>query len=111
MRGGNDLRTQRDRGAILDGSLDRSLFGEARGSSAILVTTTTVTTYPVAAGAFYAANPTEIDGAESEGTAATYTPDTTTVLYVLNVGTQIPPAGTQVVAHLVGGRNVFRYDG
>ena len=65
------------------------------------------TTYPTTAGAFYASNPTEIDGSEVEGGAASYTADATQVVYVLNVGTQIPPAGTRVVAHAVGGRWVF----
>ena len=67
----------------------------------VLVTTTTVTTYPSTAASFYASNPTEIDGGEVEGGAASYTADTTQVVYALNVGTQVPPAGTRVVAHAV----------
>ena len=70
-----------------------------------------MTTYPTAAGVFYAANPTEIDGSEVEGGAATYTADTSQVIYCLNTGTAIPPVGTRVVAEAVGGRWVFRYDG
>ncbi len=77
----------------------------------LLVTTTTVTTYPTTASAFFASNPTEIDGTETEGNAASYTPDTSQVVYAFNVGTQIPPAGTRVVVQAVGGRWVFRYDG
>ncbi len=83
---------------------------EAESSMAVLLTTTTVMTYPTTAGAFYAANPTEIDGTEVEGGAATYAPGSL-LYYALNVGTQIPPVGTLIVAHSVGGRWTFRYDG
>jgi hypothetical protein len=108
--GVNDLRVQRDRGKAQDEVLDRLDDGARYGSAAVLVATTTVATYPVTAGAFYAANVLEIDGAETEGTAASYTAQAGTV-YILNVGTQIPAPGTKVVAHGVGGRWVFRYDG
>jgi hypothetical protein len=106
-----ESRIERERQNALSGVLDRVAPFVADGSTALLVTTTTVSTYPTTAGAFYASNPTEIDGAEAEGGAASYTADTTQVAYVLNVGTQVPPVGTQVVAHAVGGRWVFRYDG
>jgi hypothetical protein len=106
-----DCRIERDRQKALAGVVDRVAAFASDGSAALLVTTTTVSTYPSTAGAFYASNPTEIDGAEVEGGTASYTPDTTQVVYVLNAGTQIPPAGTRVVAHAVGGRWVFRYDG
>ena len=38
-------------------------------------------------------------------------PDTTQVVFALNVGTVIPPVGTRIVANAIGGRWVFRYDG
>jgi hypothetical protein len=104
-------RTERERQRALSGVVDRLAPFPADGSAAVLVTTTTVSTYPTAAASFYASNPTEIDGSEVEGGAASYTADTTKVVYVLNVGTQVPPIGTRVVAHAVGGRWVFRYDG
>jgi hypothetical protein len=107
----SDSRIERERQKALSGIVDRVAPFAADGSPALLVTTTTVSTYPATAGAFYASNPTEIDGSEVEGGAASYTADATQILYVLNVGTQIPPAGTRVVAHAVGGRWVFRYDG
>jgi hypothetical protein len=107
----SDSRIQRERQKALSGAVDRVAPFAADTPAALLVTTTTVTTYPATAGAFYASNPTEIDGSEVEGGAATYTADTTQAVYVLNVGTQVPPSGTRVVAHAVGGRWVFRYDG
>jgi len=106
----SESRTQRNRAAVQDQDLDRLDDSPPHGSAAILATTTTVTTYPTTAAAFYAANMTEIDGVEQEGTAATYTIQSG-VVYILNTGTQIPPVGTRVVAHAVGGRWVFRYDG
>lgn len=106
-----DTRIERERQKALAGVVDRVAPFAADGSIALLVTTTTIITYPTAAASFYASNPTEIDGSEVEGGAASYTADATQVVYALNVGTQIPPAGTRVVAHAVGGRWVFRYDG
>lgn len=108
----NDLRILRDRQWAGRESLDTSLAGdEARGSSAMLAQTTTVQTYPTTAAAFYAVVPCDLDGGESEGAAATYVPRAGSVSYALNLGTQIPPSGTTVVCHAVGGRWCFRYDG
>jgi hypothetical protein len=106
-----DSRIQRERQKGLSGVLDRVVPFSAEGSPARLLTTTTIATYPSTAGAFFASNPNEIDGSEVEGGAASYTADTTQVVYALNVGTMIPPVGTRIVASSVGGRWVFRYDG
>ena len=106
-----DNRIERERLKSLSGVINRVAPFGADGSTALLVTTTTLTSYPSAAASFYASNPTEIDGSEVEGGAASYTADATQVIYALNVGTQIPPVGTRVVAHEVAGRWVFRYDG
>jgi hypothetical protein len=106
-----DNRVERERQKALSNVLDRIAPCSADGSTALLVTTTTVATYPTTALSFYASNPTEIDGGEIEGGAASYAADTTQVVYALNVGTQVPPVGTRVVTQAVGGRWVFRYDG
>ena len=106
-----DSRIERERQKAMSGVLDRVVPFAADGSAAHLLTTTTITTYPSIAGAFFASNPTEVDGSEVEGGAASYTADTTQVVYALNVGTMIPPVGTRIVASSVGGRWVFRYDG
>jgi len=108
----NDLRVQRDRQTAASAGSDNSAGRQdPYGSAALCVITTTVTTYPVAAGAFYACNPELLTGAETEGAAATFTADTDTVIYAFNVGTAIPPSGTKIVIHAAGGRWVFRYDG
>jgi hypothetical protein len=106
-----ESRIERERYKALSGVLDRVVPFVADGSAALLLTTTTIATYPSTAEAFFASNPTEIDGSEVEGGAASYTADATHVIYALNVGTMVPPVGTCVVASSVGGRWVFRYDG
>jgi hypothetical protein len=107
----SETRILRERVASSAATLDRIGSDGMFGSAAIVGVTTTVTTYPTAAGAFYAVNPATITGTEGEGDAGSPTPDTKTTLYALNTGSQIPPAGTPIVCHAVGGRWVFRYDG
>jgi hypothetical protein len=108
----NDLRILRDRQAAAKDALDRQAAGSDPFSSATMCAiTTTVTTYPTTAAAFYACNPELLSGAETEGAPATFTADTATVVYVLNLGTAIPPVATKIVAHSAGGRWTFRYDG
>jgi hypothetical protein len=107
----SDTRIERERQRTLASSVDRTSPFIADGSAALLVTTTTVSTYPTAAAAYYATNPTEIDGNEIEGGTVSYSADPTQVVYVLNLGTQVPPVGTRAIAHALGGRWVIRYDG
>jgi hypothetical protein len=108
----NDLRVMRERQWVERETLDSYGGGaDVPGSSALLAQTTTVRTYPTTAAAFFAVVPCSIDGAEVEGAAATYVPLTGSVTYALNLGTQIPPNGTTVLCHGIGGRWCFRYDG
>jgi len=107
----NDLRVLRDRQLAASDALDRSGGQDPYGSAAMCVITTTVETYPTVAATFYACNPELLTGTEAEGTAATFTVDTSTIIYAVNVGTAIPPSGTKLVIHAVGGRWAFRYDG
>lgn len=108
----NDIRILRDRQWFERDDIDTSLGGDGTvGSSAMLAQTTTVTTYPGRASAFYAIVPCDIDGGEQEGDAATYVPRDGSVAYAFNLGSQIPPSGTMVVCHAVGGRWCFRFDG
>ena len=107
----NDLRILRDRQTAAENALDRAVSAAPFGSAAMCAVTTTVTTYPTSAGAFYACNPELLYGAETEGGAPTFTADTATVLYAFNLGSAIPPNGTKIVIHAAGGRWAFRYDG
>lgn len=105
------MRIERLRHQDLNDLVDRLDVAGAEGSLAQLLTTIEITSYPTDAGAFYAGNPTYINGTEAEGGAASYSPDPSQVIYAYNLGTQVPPQGTLVVAQAVGGRWVFRYDG
>ena len=107
----NDARVLRDRMRFSDDALDRAAVADPFASAAAVGVTTMVTTYPTTANAYYAFNPGIITGLETEGTAATPAPDATTVYMALNVGSGIPPIGTPIVIHAVGGRWVFRFDG
>jgi hypothetical protein len=107
----NDLRILRDRQTAASDLLDRSTGESQYGSAAMCVITTTVTSYPTAAAEFYACNPELLTGSEAEGASPTFTADTATVIYALNVGSAVPPNGTKLVVHSAGGRWCFRYDG
>ena len=107
----NDLRILRDRQTAASDLLDRSTGQDPYGSAAMCVVTTTVTAYPTSAPEFYACNPELLTSSEAEGATPTFTADTATVIYALNLGTAIPPNGTKLVIHAVGGRWAFRYDG
>jgi hypothetical protein len=107
----SDLRVMRDRHTALADALDRSGDLDSYASAAMIAITTTVDTYPTTAGAFYAVNPQRITGTVAEGASPTYATDPSTVVYALNVGSQIPPDGTELVIHSVGGRWCFRFDG
>jgi hypothetical protein len=106
-----DLRVIRDRPKAGEKTINRAPGFAPVGSVAILAQTTTVSTYPSTASAFYACVPADIDGNESEGALATYVQENSTIFYAWNAGTQVPPAGTTIVCDAVGGRWVFRYDG
>ena len=107
----SQARTSRNRHATNQALQDRSQPASRDCAAAVVVQTTTVTTYPTQAASFFACNPCEINGPEVEGQPGTLVPDTTTVLYVLNIGTAVPPQGTQLVAHGAGGRLTMRFDG
>jgi hypothetical protein len=109
----DDARVLRDRALAAEAALDALQGGgDACAAAADLVQTTTVSSYPAVAGAYYACIPCDVNGAEAEGGAATYVPRPGAgPIYAFNLGTQIPPVGTTLVAHGVGGRWAVRYDG
>ncbi len=107
----NDARILRDRQAGELAAADRLYSFAEEGAEAMLAMTTTVSRYPTVPGAFYACVPLAVDGPEVEGAVANFTADTSRIIYAYNLGTQIPPAGTKVLAHSCGGRWTFRFDG
>jgi hypothetical protein len=107
----NDLRVLRDRQEAASAALDRSSGQDPYASAALCVITANGGSYPTSAAKFYACLPLLLTGSESEGATPTFTTDTATTLYALNVGTAIPPVGSKLVIHSAGGRWVFRFDG
>lgn len=106
----NDDRIVRSRQLGLGDDLDSGYAPVVDCAPSILVQTTTVSAYPTVAGAYYACHPVEVDGTPVEGGAASYAADTSSPLYAANLGSAIPPAGTRMIAHQVGGRWVFAWD-
>jgi hypothetical protein len=107
----SDTRILRDRQSDALAAVDRLSGFAEEGAEAVLAMTTTVSSYPTVPGAFYACVPLAVDGPEIEGAAANFTADTIRIVYAYNLGTQIPPAGTKILAHSCGGRWTFRFDG
>ncbi len=75
----------------------------------LLAETTTLARYPSSAPCYYACRPVTLMGAEVEGGAGVVSAATGT-FFALNLGTAVPPPGTQVLAARVDNRWVFRYD-
>ncbi len=103
-------RVLRERHEDLSDTVDRIPPSGPDGALGMLVTTTTVSTYPTTAGSYFAVNPTTAGGTEAEGQAATYSPDTQRTFYAFNAGATVPPNGSHVIASAVGNRWIFRWD-
>jgi hypothetical protein len=88
----------------------REPLDKAAGAPSLVCKTTTCTTYPTAAMRFYCVTPQSVLGTETEGSTGTFT-GTPGTFKALNLGSAIPPSGTQVLVTFVGHRWVFRYDG
>jgi hypothetical protein len=106
-----DTRILREQQAAILAAADRVSNVAEEGSVATLAQTTTVAAYPTVAGAFYACIPLWADGAETEGAAAVFTAVGSRTIYAYNLGSQIPPAGTKIIAHSCGGRWMFQFSG
>jgi hypothetical protein len=107
----NDTRILREQLAAGRAAVDRLAPFAEDGAIAVLAQTKVIATYPTVPGSFYACVPLSVDGPEIEGATASFTADGTRTIYALNVGIQVPPVGTTVIAHSCGGRWTFRYDG
>lgn len=79
------------------------------GSPSLLAYTTTLKTYPTTSLSFYACLPLTLLGAEVEGGPGTVSAGDA-VFFALNLGSSVPPSGTQVLTTFVGNRWVFRFD-
>ncbi|MCA1684586.1 MAG: hypothetical protein LC745_01090 [Planctomycetia bacterium] len=75
----------------------------------LLARTTTLGNYPSTAQSYYACLPLTLLGAEVEGGSGLVSA-TSSTFFALNLGSAVPPSGTQVLAARVDNRWVFRYD-
>ena len=101
------LRTRDD--ALADGLSRRDRF-PSFGSPSLVAQTKAIQAYPTSAQRFFACIPQTVLGKEVEGGAGTLTPDSATFL-ALNLGSAVPPVGTNILATFVDSRWVFRFDG
>jgi hypothetical protein len=105
----DDFKRLRDlEGASVD-DINRRDLNPAFGSPSILASTTTISVYPTSAQSYFACMPLTLLGTEKEGSPGVTTPGYAP-FYALNIGSTVPPSGTQVLTTLVGSRWVFRYD-
>ncbi len=95
--------------ALVDGAGSRDR-DPAFGMPCLVAQTKALATYPTAAQRFYACSPASVLGPEVEGGPGTVAPASAT-FFALNLGTAIPPVGTNVLATFVDSRWVFRHDG
>jgi hypothetical protein len=109
MLDSDDAKRLSLRDDALTNDLKRGVVDPFVGSASLLAKTTTIQTYPTAVQSFFACLPVILLGTESEGSPGVVYPGTST-FFALNIGSSIPPSGTQVVASFVGSRWVFRYD-
>ncbi len=106
----DDAKRLRTRDANLGVELSQAGRDPSLGMPCLLVRSTTIKAYPTVAQGFYACSPLTVLGREVEGGEGTVTAGPSTFL-ALNVGSAIPPAGTNLLATFVDNRWVFRYDG
>jgi hypothetical protein len=97
------------RETTLTDDLTRGDLNPAFGSPSTLAQTTTISTYPTTAQSYFACLPLMLLGTEKEGAAGVLTLGSAT-FFALNLGSTVPPSGTQVLTTFVGSRWVFRYD-
>lgn len=79
------------------------------GSPSLLAVTTALGTYPTTPQCYYACHPVLLLGPEVEGGPGAVS-SASASFFALNLGSTVPPLGTQVLATFVGNRWVFRYD-
>lgn len=104
------MRIERERQSALADAIDRAARRPADGSLSALVRTASDGSYPTTANVFYAVNPVEVDGSQQEGASPTFTADVSRVFHAYNLGSAVPPLGTEVIVHLNSGRWTFTFN-
>ena len=80
------------------------------GMPCLAAQTKALATYPTGAQTFFACSPLTILGTEVEGGAGTISSGSST-FFALNLGSAVPPVGSNLLVTFVDNRWVFRYDG
>jgi hypothetical protein len=93
---------------LLRGELSREPPPPDPGSPSVLAQTVSLGSYPTAALSYFACTPLGLLGAEVEGSMGV-TASAGSNFFAVNLGSVIPPPGTQVLCTFVGNRWVFRY--
>ncbi len=97
------------RDAALADDLRRRDSDPALAAPSLLARTTTLASYPSTPQCYFACTPLTLLGVEVEGGPGALTAGTQT-FFALNLGSTVPPNGTQLLVTFVGNRWVFRYD-
>lgn len=97
------------RGDALADDVRRRDSAPPLGPPSLLARTTTLKAYPTTPQSYYACLPLTLLGAEVEGGPGLASPGNAT-FFALNLGSSVPPPGTQVLTTFVGNRWVFRFD-
>ena len=105
----DELKRLQTRETAINDDIDRRDLNPAFGSPSILASTTTLSVYPTSAQRFFACIPLTLLGTEQEGASGVTTPGYGP-FFALNLGSTIPPSGTQVLTTFIGSRWVFRHD-
>jgi hypothetical protein len=105
----DDAKRLRIRGSVLAEESLRSPSSESWGAPSLVAQTISLGSYPATAASFYACCPRTVFGPEIEGGAGTLSTQAGR-FFALNLGSTIPPTGTDLLVTFVGNRWVFRYD-
>jgi len=110
MNDDDELRVLRARVAAIEDELARLGPGALPSGLARVVKTISLGSYPTGSTALktYAVRGLDVTGVESEGSTAVTSEDTRH-FFAVNLGTSVPPVGTQLIAVSVPNRWVFRY--
>lgn len=107
----DELRVNRQRLAALEELIARLESADLAGAAARVVKTVSQGSYPTGSGSmkFFAVRGQDVRGTTSEGQSGVLSEDARE-FHALNLGTGLPPVGTELVATYVPNRWVFRYD-
>jgi hypothetical protein len=110
MNAYDEAKRLRVRESVLTEISTRGPSDQTSGPPCMVARTVSLGSYPTTATCFYACNPITVLGTEAEDGPSILTTEACT-LFALNLGSTIPPAGTDILVTFVRHRWAFRYDG